>query len=374
MTERQHPRWSHALLNHSDRESAAPSGSDDLSPRELKSLLAQYRGGGTLRSLSQLVATLSLFALGWLAMWWSFSFSYAWTLLLAIPTAGFAVRLFILQHDCGHGSFFRSTTANRLVGNLLGVLTLTPYECWRRQHAAHHATSGKLDHRGIGDIRTMTVKEYQLASYWQRLAYRLYRHPLVLFGVGPFLHFAILQRFTANLPHHWHNERRSVHQTNVAILALVLLMAWLVGPWTLAAVHFPVVILAGSCGVWLFYIQHQFDPTYWEHDDQWAHTAAAIAGSSHLVLPAPLAWVTANIGLHHIHHLDSRIANYSLPACYQSHHQLQTAQRLTLRSSIACTRLKLWDEQTRRLVSFADATSPAHPSFHSTHVINERCS
>ncbi|MBX3414712.1 MAG: fatty acid desaturase [Pirellulales bacterium] len=358
------------MLRHTVSDVAVSLG--DLSPRELKSILARYRGGSTFRSLSQLLSTLLLFTLGWLAMWWSFEFSYAWTLLLAIPTAGFAVRLFILQHDCGHGSFFHSMTANRLVGNMLGVLTLTPYECWRRQHAAHHATSGQLDHRGIGDIRTMTVTEYQLASRWQRFVYRLYRHPVVLFGVGPFLHFAILQRFTGSLPRHWRKERWSVHQTNLAILALVLLMAWLVGPWTLAALHLPIVLLAGSCGVWLFYIQHQFDPTYWEHDDQWEHATAAIAGSSHLALPAPLAWLTANIGLHHIHHLDSRIANYSLAACYRAHAQLQTAQRLTLRSSLACTRLKLWDERSGRLVGFADVVLPARQTARGTQVVEER--
>lgn len=321
----------------------------------MKALLARYRAPRVAKSLFQLVSTLGLFAAAWLVMWWSLQYGYWLTLLLALPTSGLAVRLFILQHDCGHGSFFRSVATNRVVGNLLGVLTLTPYQCWRRQHAMHHATNGQLDHRGMGDILTMTVAEYQSASRLERWMYRLYRHPLVLFGVGPFLHFVVLQRFTSRLPSNWRSERRSVHLTNLALLVLASGMAWLVGPWTLIAVHLPVVLLSASCGVWLFYIQHQFDPTYWERDQDWDHHTAAIEGSSYLELPWPLAWMTANIGLHHIHHLDSRIANYALPVCYQAHAELQTVQRLTLRSSLACMNLKLWDERSQRLVGFADA-------------------
>lgn len=338
---------------------AAPRASEVSRGRELKSLLAGYRGAHTARSLFQLVSTLALFAAGWLAMWWSLDYGYGWTLLLALPTAGMAVRLFILQHDCGHGSFFRSVRANRLVGTLLGVLTFTPYECWRRQHALHHATNGQLDHRGIGDIRTMTVAEYQNASRWGRWKYRLYRHPLVLFGVGPCLHFTVLQRFTWSLPRNWHSERRSVHLTNLGLLLLFAAMAWLVGPWTLLVIHLPVVVLSAACGVWLFYIQHQFDPTYWERDERWDPHSAAMEGSSYLQLPRPLAWLTANIGLHHIHHLDSRIANYALPRCYQAHPQLQTAHRLTLRTSLACMNLKLWDEGSQRLVRFRDVRRSA---------------
>lgn len=322
---------------------------------DTRTLLAPYRGGRAVRSAWQLASTFTLFFACWLAMWWSVSVSYWLTLALALPAAGLAVRLFILQHDCGHGSLFPSRTANRLIGNCLGVLTLTPYECWRRQHALHHATNGQLDHRGIGDIHTLTVAEYRQSSRWQRFCYRLYRHPLVLFGVGPFLHFVVLQRLASRLPRHWRNEKRSVHLTNAALAVVIVAVCWFVGPWTFTRVHLPVVFLSASWGVWLFYVQHQFEPTYWQRDERWDHGAAAVQGSSHLVLPWPLSWFTANIGLHHLHHLDSRLANYSLATCYRAHPQLQTARRLTLRSSLACIRLKLWDEESQRLVSFREA-------------------
>lgn len=322
-------------------------------------MLAKYRRSRVAVSAFQLGSTLLLFLASWLAMWWSLGYTYWLTLLLAFPTAGFAVRLFILQHDCGHGSFFPSRTANRLVGTILGVMTLTPYLSWRREHAMHHATNGQLDHRGIGDIHTLTVAEYLALSRFRRCLYRLYRHPLVLFGIGPIFHFVVMQRLTRGLPPSWKKERRSVHLTNLALVAMFAGLGWLVGPWALAMIHLPVIALSASAGVWLFYVQHQFNPTYWERDGAWDYHTAAVAGSSYLDLPWPLRWVTANIGFHHIHHLDSRIPNYALPRCYQAHPQLRTAQRLTLRSSLACMRLNLWDEPSQRLVRFSEAKPSA---------------
>ena len=322
---------------------------------EVKSLLASYRGARWSASLLQLALTLTSFVALWIAMWWTQNLGYACTLLLAVPTAGLAMRLFILQHDCGHGSFFASPRANRLTGLLLSGITLTPYQCWRRQHAAHHATNGQLDHRGIGDITTLTVAEYGKLSRWRRFGYRLYRNPLVLFGLGPIVHFSLLQRFTGRLPKSWTRERRSVRRLNVALAVVYALLAWLVGPWTFLKIHVPVIALAASAGAWLFYIQHQFDPAYWAHDDHWEFDVAAHRGSSFLDLPWPLRWFTANIGYHHIHHLDSRIPNYALPRCHDADPRLWTAPRLTLVSSLKCMHLKLWDEGAGRMVTFRAA-------------------
>lgn len=322
---------------------------------DLRTLLVKYRGSRWWASTYQLAVTLSLFVVAWVVMWWSLGIGYWLTLLLAVPTAGFAVRLFILQHDCGHGSFFASTRANQIIGNLLGVITLTPYQCWRRQHAIHHATNGQLDHRGIGDIKTLTVAEYFSASRGAKLKYRLYRNPLVLFGIGPIFHFGIMQRFASPLPANWKRERQSIYLTNVLILVTFALIAWLIGPIALIKIELPVAAMAASAGVWLFYMQHQFDDTYWEHDGNWDYLTAAVDGSSYFDLPRPLRWITANIGFHHIHHLDSRIPNYALPKCYREHAQLQTAPRLTLWSSFKCLQLKLWDEAAQQMVTFREA-------------------
>ncbi len=335
--------------------STAGDSADASMQNEVRTLLADYRGSSLVASAFQLTFTLSLFVMLWLVMWWTLGIGYWLTLLVALPTAGLAVRLFILQHDCGHGSFFASKTANRVVGTVLSVITMTPYECWRRQHARHHATNAQLDHRGIGDIGMITVAEYWALSRWQRLKYRLYRNPLVLFGVGPIFHFAVLQRFTFGLPASWKRERRSVYATDLLLLCFFILLAWLVGPLVLLKIQIPLMAMASSVGAWLFYIQHQFDPTYWAHDDRWDFATAATHGSSFFDLPWPLAWITANIGFHHIHHLDSRIPNYLLRKCHAAHPELQVAERLTLLSSLRCVQLKLWDEQSHRMVTFCQA-------------------
>jgi omega-6 fatty acid desaturase (delta-12 desaturase) len=334
---------------------------------EVKSILTRHRGANVAKSISQLSVTLALFAGMWLLMWFSLAAPYWVTALLALPTAGLAVRLFILQHDCGHGSLFSSVRVNQILGTLLGAITLTPFACWRRQHAIHHASNGQLDHRGVGDIATITLAEYQALSRWKRFRYRLYRHPLVMFGIGPLVYFAVLQRFTIGLPTKWKHERLSVHLTNLMIAGIFLFLAWLVGLPALVKIHLPVSALAASFGVWLFYIQHQFEPTYWEHDTNWDHQQAAIQGSSFLDLPWPLSWLTAGIGYHHIHHLDSRIPNYALARCYRSHPELRLAQRVTLWSSLRCVGLKLWDEQSRQLISFREARQRAQNLDHSSY-------
>lgn len=321
----------------------------------LRRAIAVHRGSRVWAAATQLIVTTFLFVFSWWCMWRSRELGFWAPLLLSVPTAGFLVRLFILQHDCGHGSMFASPKLNRLVGVLLSALTFTPYQCWRRQHAEHHATNGQLDHRGIGDVTTWTVAEYYSATPWQRLKYRLYRNPLILFGVGPVIYFAVLQRIPWLLPTTWPKERQSVMWTNVMLLVVYSAAAWWIGPWTFFSLHLPVVVLASSVGSWLFFVQHQFPDTYWQHDGTWDFARAAIEGSSFLDLPAPLRWITANIGYHHIHHLDSRIPNYSLVECHHAHQELQAARRLTLRDGLRYGKLKLWDESTQELITFAES-------------------
>ena len=329
---------------------------DERSTGTVTRLLARYRRPQLAASLFQLLVTLGLWAAMWPIMWWSLDVGYWLTLLLAVPAAFFTVRLFILQHDCGHGSFFQSRAANEFVGFVLGVLTMTPYHCWRRQHAMHHATNGNLDHRGIGDIDTITVSEYIAMSWWGRLKYSMYRHPLVLFGVGPFFQFAVRQRFTFGLPTAWRRERRSVHVTNLVVLGAMAALVWCLDWRSVVLMYLPVMALAASIGVWMFYVQHQFNPTYWRNDEDWDYHAAAIHGSSYYHLPWLLRWLTANIGFHHIHHLDSRVPNYRLPKIYRDHPELRKTHRLSLWSSLRCALYKLWDEKQRRLVSFRHAS------------------
>jgi omega-6 fatty acid desaturase (delta-12 desaturase) len=334
-------------------ETNAAKASPVRSLRDFDGMLAAYRGSHVWSSCWQLASTLALFAVGWMAMYFCLSISYWLTLALALPTALLLIRLFILQHDCGHRSFFESKRANDLVGSLLGVLTCTPYACWRREHAMHHACSGDLDRRGkAGEILTMTVGEYRRANWLQRLYYRVYRHPFVLFGFGAFYQFVIRQRFTNQVPKTWRKERLSVHLTNAGLLLLVLLMCWLVGPLNFLLIQVPVMFLAAGIGVWLFYMQHQYEDAYWERTEEWDYVQAAMAGSSYYRLPKLLQWFTGSIGLHHIHHLDARIPNYRLQSCHDANPELQQVHEFRLWESIGCTHAKLWDESQQKMVGF----------------------
>jgi omega-6 fatty acid desaturase (delta-12 desaturase) len=276
-------------------------------------------------------------------------------LLLAVPAAGLLVRLFIIQHDCGHGSFFKSRRANDLLGRVLGVLTLAPYDFWRRAHAIHHATSGNLDRRGVGDITTLTVREYMARPTRGRLAYRLYRHPLVLFGLGPIYQFVIRHRIPSGNPIRYRRAWLSVLGTNAMIVAIGALLALTIGPAPFLLAYLPTIGLAASIGVWLFYVQHQFENTYWEAAPRWDFHVAAIEGCSFYDLPRMLHWITGYIGYHHIHHLSCKIPNYHLRACFAANPELQDARRLGLLDSLRCARLALWDEDRRKLVSFRHA-------------------
>jgi omega-6 fatty acid desaturase (delta-12 desaturase) len=285
-------------------------------------------------------------------MYVSLAWSYWITLAISLPAAGLLVRLFIIQHDCGHRSFFRNRRANDLLGAVCSLFTLTPYRLWQRSHSRHHASSGNLSQRGHGDVWVLTVSEYLGRSRLARLQYRFYRHPVFLFLVGPILHFVLRQRFTFGIPLSWRRERRGVHVTNCAILAAVIAAWWTTGLSAFFLIHAPIVILAGSIGSWLFFVQHQYELAYWQPHDRWNHERAAFEGSSYFRLPRLLQWFTGNIGFHHIHHLDSRIPNYNLAPCYAAVPELRHAVTLDLRDSFKCARLKLWDEQLQRMVTF----------------------
>lgn len=326
--------------------------------RRLVRRLQPYAQPDTRRSIAQLLITGSALILLWLGMWASLGHGYWITLLMAVPAAGFLVRLFIIQHDCGHGSLFRSRLANDLTGRILGIFTLTPYDYWRRTHAAHHATSGNLDRRGIGDISTLTVREYLALSRWRRLVYRLYRHPLVLFGVGPIYLFILKHRLPLDMPLRsgvW----RNLFVTNLGIVGLTAVLAVLVGPVALLKLHLPIVLLAASAGIWLFHVQHQFEESYWQRDPAWSFHQAALQGSSYYHLPRLLQWLTASIGLHHIHHLCSRIPNYRLQECLDANPELHQVRRVTLLESLRCARLALWCEEAQRMIRFRDIKADA---------------
>jgi len=314
--------------------------------------LARFARASLPRASWQLANTLPPFLALWSAMAWAHhSGSYFWLLLLALPAAAFYLRLFIIQHDCSHGSFFRSSRANRWLGAFLGVITLFPFAYWKRTHNTHHATSGNLDKRVLGDIRTFTVREYAARPHWLRFCYRFYRSMPVMLGLGPFFQFVIKHRLPIGMPWSWKKEWRSVAATNLVLLAVgALLGAWL-GWSTLFAVHLPVVLIAGALGVWLFYVQHSFENGYWARNEPWDARRAAIEGSSFYDLPAVLRWITCNIGYHHIHHLSPRIPNYHLRAAHEAV-ALVAIRRLDVRASLACARMKLWDEDLGRMVGF----------------------
>jgi acyl-lipid omega-6 desaturase (Delta-12 desaturase) len=317
-------------------------------------ILAQYRRPSPARSIIELVITAGPLVLLWSLMWATLDLGYWVCLLLAVPAAGFLVRLFMIQHDCGHGAFFHHRLANDWVGRVVGVLTLTPYDYWRRTHAIHHSTSGNLDRRGTGDIDTLTVHEYQALSRWRRLCYRVYRHPIIMFGLGPPFLFIVQHRLPIGLMRAGWQPWLSTMATNVAIAALVAIMIWLVGVIPFLLVHLPITLLAASVGVWLFYVQHQFEDTEWAGDGIWNLHEAALHGSSFYDLPRVLRWFTANIGVHHIHHLCSRIPYYRLPVALHDYPKLGVIGRLTLVQSFRCVRLVLWDEDQQRLVSFQE--------------------
>jgi omega-6 fatty acid desaturase (delta-12 desaturase) len=282
-------------------------------------------------------------------MVWSLQISYWLTLALVIPAAGMVVRIFIIFHDCGHGSFFKSSQANHWVGSILGLLVFTPYFYWRQSHATHHATAGNLDKRGVGDVWTMTVEEYLAAPRWKRFSYRVYRNPLIMFGIGPLIVFLVTQRFASRS--FKKRERNSVYWANLALAVLITLISWAIGFKNYVLIQLPVIWLATSVGVWMFYIQHQFEGVYWERAQNWDFVKAGLDGSSFYQLPKVLQWFTGNIGFHHIRHLSPKIPNYLLEKCHREN-PIFHVKPVKILDSLKSLSLRLWDEKNRRLVSF----------------------
>jgi len=330
----------------------ASLGQAGPSPQTWRKLLAPYsRPDGRRASIQLLNTGLPLLASA-AALFYGLSQGIWLAALFAVPTTVFLVRLFALQHDCGHGSFFKSSRLNNALGRIMSVMTLIPYDSWRRDHATHHATAGNLDRRGTGDITTLTVREYLSRPAWQRFLYRMYRHPLVIFGIGSA--YVLLVRYRVPTGRrvldwsHW----SSILGTDAAAAAGAAVMAAIVGPITFFATWGVVLLLATATGIWFFYVQHQFEDAYWENTAQWDFHEAALAGSSFYDLPRVVHWLTGSIGFHHIHHLAGKIPNYRLRACFEQNPELRRAKRLTLWGSVKSVRLTLWDEEQRKLVPF----------------------
>lgn len=328
--------------------------------------LAQYKKPDNRRSLFELAITvipyMLLLALIWMLLQAGHATALIAGLLGLLPAAGLLVRLFIIQHDCGHGSFFTSRKANDWLGRILGVFTFTPYEYWRLQHAGHHATSGNLDRRGLGDIDTLTVNEYLNRSKLSRFIYRLYRNPVMMFGIGTSYMFILRHRLPVGLMNNGAKPWISTLATNLGIVAVSALIIFAIGWQMFLLIQIPVVVLAATMGMWLFYVQHQFDETQWDRNDEWQRDSAALHGSSFYDLPKPLMWISGNIGIHHVHHLSSRIPFHKLPQVIKDYPELKEVGRLTLWESFRAVKLTLWDEERRELVSFRDLGLRMQPS------------
>jgi acyl-lipid omega-6 desaturase (Delta-12 desaturase) len=333
---------------------AAPPGGGQRTERPFwREQLAPYVRPRVGRSLldvaTSVVPYLALSALMYLAV----DISYLLVLALAIPAAGFLLRTYMVFHDCAHGSFLPSKRANAWLGVATGLLVYEAFLSWRHNHAVHHATAGDLDRRGVGDLLTLTVQEYRESPWRRRLGYRLFRNPLVMFGLGPIYALLVQPRLVSRSARR--RIRRSVIATNLALGVLVAAMCWLVGWREFLVVQAPVALLAGAAGVWLFYVQHQFEDTYWQTTGEWSYADAALRGSSHLKLPKVLQFFSANIGLHHVHHLSTRIPNYNLQRAHDDNPIFHDVPTLSAWDGFRAVRLKLWDEERGRLVTFAEA-------------------
>jgi omega-6 fatty acid desaturase (delta-12 desaturase) len=331
------------MTNTQRKEPARPSWRAVVAPYEHPSLRS---------SVGQLATSVIPYFALLCAMYFALDVSYWLSLVLAVPAAGFLTRVFIIFHDCGHGSFFRSKRANRVVGFFTALLTFIPSYYWSHEHARHHSSAGDLDGRGKGDVWTLTVREYIELPWWQRLRYRLYRNPLVMFGVGPAYTFLIHYRF-------WRRgdgarAKWSTIKTNAVLAAIVLAMSLTIGLKTYLMIQIPVLVIAATAGVWLFYVQHQFEGTYWERHDRWSYVKQALEGSSYYKLPRVLQWFTGNIGFHHVHHLSPRVPNYHLQKCHEGSPIFEDVKHITLWSSFRSLSFRLWDEERKKLVGFRD--------------------
>ena len=323
--------------------------------------VAKYQQSDTRRSVWQMINTITPYFILWYLAYRSLEVSYLLTLPLTFLAALFVFRIFIIFHDCGHGSFFKSKKWNDVVGFVTGIITFTPYYAWRHSHAVHHATSGDLDRRGVGDVWTMTYEEYQQQPRLKRIAYRLYRNPFVIFVVGPTIDFVVLQRLPSVNASEKPREKNSVHITNLILLGIFLLMGLTIGFKEYILVQLPIIAFASSIGVWFFYVQHQYENVYWERHDNWDYATAALQGSSYYELPKILQWFSGNIGFHHIHHLSPRIPNYKLEECHKTNEIFQI-EPLTLRTSLKSLHIRLYDEDRHKMIGYHrdDIRQPAH--------------
>jgi omega-6 fatty acid desaturase (delta-12 desaturase) len=337
------------LPNHHPEDAAG--GLED--PGFWRDSLSPYTTPRLARSALDLLTSVGAYLAACVVLYWSLDVSAWLTLALAPLSAAFLLRTYIIFHDCTHGSFLASRRANLWVGTVCGLLVLTPFVRWRHDHAVHHATSGDLDKRGVGDLPTLTVAEYRARSRRGQWAYRMLRSPVVMFGVGPVVAMIIGPRIVARgAPK---RMRNSVIRTDVVLAVMAGLLVWTIGLGDLLLVWAPAALLAGSAGIWLFYVQHQFEDAYWQRAERWSYADAGLRGSSFLDLPQPLRFATGNIGYHHIHHLSVRIPNYNLQRAHEDNEVFHSVPRLSLMDGLRAVRLKLWDEQRGRLVTFAEA-------------------
>jgi len=320
--------------------------------KNLKKQVAPFEKSTAKKSIWQIINTVVPFIILWYLAYKSLSVSYWLSLVPSLLAAGFMTRIFIIFHDCTHHSFFKSRRVNRIVGTCMGVLTLFPFDQWGHEHSVHHATSGNLDKRGTGDIWTLTVNEYLAAPFRLRLAYRLYRNPLVMFGLGPIYVFLLKNRF--NRKGARKKERMNTYLTNVLIVALIGVLCWAIGWQSFLLVHGSIFLIAGSIGIWLFYVQHTFEDSYFEEDKEWEYVKAAVEGSSFYKLPKILQFLTGNIGFHHVHHLSPRVPNYKLEEAHNNTLPLKNVPTITLATSLRSIRFRLWDEQSNNFVTFKD--------------------
>ena len=314
--------------------------------------LAPYRMAENGRAVFELLITLGPFLALWAGIWGLMQAGHYWAVAGFIPAGALLVRLFIIQHDCGHQSMFSNRKVNDWIGRFIGILTLTPYDHWKRGHALHHASSGNLDRRGMGDVVTLTVEEYESSSKWERLKYRMYRHPIVMFGIGPAYVFFLYNRLPIGAMKNGVKPWASTLLTNLGVALLYGVLIWAVGWKIFVLIQIPTVLVAASIGVWMFYVQHQFDETHWSRTSEWTRENAALQGSSFYDLPKWLMWATGNIGVHHVHHLSARIPFYQLPRILKAHPELKSVGRLTFIQSLKCVKLALWNEAEQRMVSF----------------------
>jgi acyl-lipid omega-6 desaturase (Delta-12 desaturase) len=328
----------------------SPDSKGETSETSWIKIVSKYNHPSTVKSWVQFSINLFLYSITWFLMFESLSLSYWITLGLSIPAAGMLVRLFIIYHDCGHGSFFRSRKLRDAIGILIGILSFTPYYSWSHNHMIHHETAGNLDRRGIGDVWTLTVDEYVASSLWMKIVYRFYRNPITMFGVGPLYVFLIGNRFTKKGMDK--KGRLGVYITNAGLLLFAVSMSLLIGVKAFLLIQFPVIYLSGIFGFWLFYVQHQFDPSYWSRTETWDYKRVALEGSSYYKLPRVLQYFSGNIGFHHIHHLSPLIPNYFLSRCHRENPLFREIKPLRFLASFRAVSFRLWNENTREMISF----------------------